>query len=138
MTTYLLDSNVLSEPLKPEPNMRVLQRLEAEWSRCVVPAVVWHELVFGLENLGPSRRREVISSWLFDTIEPSFPIVAYGAAEARWHARARAHLKRRGRVLPVIDGQIAATAAANELVLVTRNTRDFEPFERLQVENWFG
>lgn len=79
-----------------------------------------------------------MTTYLLDTIEPSFPIVAYGAAEARWHARARAQLKRRGRVLPVIDGQIAATAGANELVLVTRNTRDFEPFERLQVENWFG
>jgi tRNA(fMet)-specific endonuclease VapC len=65
-------------------------------------------------------------------------VIAYDAAAARWHARERARLKRRGRPPAFVDGQIAATAAVHRLVLVTRNVTDFSVFEGLEVESWFG
>ena len=46
--------------------------------------------------------------------------------------------KSRGRTPPYVDGQIAAIAKVNELILVTRNTGDFVEFVDLKVQNWFS
>jgi tRNA(fMet)-specific endonuclease VapC len=70
-------------------------------------------------------------------VAPSLEIIAYDAPVALRHAEERARLESHGRTVPFVDGQIAATALTYGLVLVTRNVRDFEPFEGLTVENWF-
>lgn len=57
---------------------------------------------------------------------------------ALWHGEQRARLESKGVRPAFADGQIAAIAATQELVLVTRNTRDFAAFEGLQVVNWFS
>ena len=64
------------------------------------------------------------------------PILPYGQEAAEWHAKERARLTALGRTPPFFDGQIAATAKANGLVLVTANRPDFELFDGLQVEDW--
>lgn len=64
------------------------------------------------------------------------PILPYNQAAAEWHAKERARLEAIGRTPPFLDGQIAATAKANDLVLVTANRSHFEIFEGLQIENW--
>jgi tRNA(fMet)-specific endonuclease VapC len=56
---------------------------------------------------------------------------------AEWFAEERARLSQIGRPPSYPDGQIAAIAATNDLILVTRNTTDFADFIDLQVENWF-
>jgi len=55
---------------------------------------------------------------------------------AAWHARERARLANMGRMPPFVDGQIAAIAATNELVLVTANPKDFQAFRGLVVADW--
>ena len=60
---------------------------------------------------------------------------AYAAATRV--ARERVRLERIGQTPSLADGMIAATTAANNLILVTRNTKDFERFDGLHVENWF-
>ena len=64
-------------------------------------------------------------------------ILLYDAAAAAWHARERARLVRLGKAPPFVDGQTPAIAAANDLVLVTRNLRDFAGFAGLDLESWF-
>ena len=64
-------------------------------------------------------------------------ILPYDEAAATWHARERARLLGLGRPQPYPDSQIAAIAATRNLTLVTRNTRDFECFDGLRLENWF-
>jgi tRNA(fMet)-specific endonuclease VapC len=64
------------------------------------------------------------------------PILPYDEEAASWHARERARLARRGRPPSAADGQIAAIARVNELVLVTANSRDFRRFEGLSLEDW--
>jgi tRNA(fMet)-specific endonuclease VapC len=65
-------------------------------------------------------------------------ILPYDASAAAWHARERARLTRRGKRPAFVDGQIAAIAAVNDLVLVTRNLRDFSGFSGLEIESWFS
>ncbi len=65
-------------------------------------------------------------------------VLPYGERAARWHASERARLGAIGRVTALADGQIAATAAVSEAVLVTTSVAHFEPFEGLHVENWLA
>ena len=55
---------------------------------------------------------------------------------AGWHGQERARLEALGKSAPFVDGQIAAIAQVNELVLVTANIKDFSQFRGLKVENW--
>ena len=133
---YLLDTNTVSEPLRPRPSAEVVRRLREYEGEVAVPAPVWHELRFGCSRLPPSRRREAIERYIEDVVLQSFPIMDYGWKAADWHARERARLAAAGRTPPFVDGQIAAIAHTNSLILVTSNTGDFQAFDGLSIENW--
>ena len=78
----------------------------------------------------------MIERYIEDVVLESFPILEYGWEAADWHARERARLNAVGRTPSFVDGQIAAIAHSNALVLVTSNTVDFRAFDGLRVENW--
>ncbi len=138
MITYLLDTNVISEPVRPDPNDAVLAQLNAHSSEVALPAPAWHELVYGAERLPEGKRRSYLMRYLTEVVRPSMPIVPYDDEAARWHGIARAALEAEGRTQPFVDGQIAAIASTRSLILVTRNTSDFEAYDELHVEDWFS
>jgi tRNA(fMet)-specific endonuclease VapC len=133
---YLLDTNVLSEPVKPMPNLGVMRLLEAHRAEIATAAPVWNELLFGCFRLPASKRRTVLEEYLRETLAPSLAVLPYDGAAAERHAAERARLSLLGRTPPFIDGQIAAVAQTCGLTLVTRNVSDYEPFEDLRIENW--
>ena len=136
MARFLLDTNVLSEPLSKRPDPRVLRRLEQHFGECVTAAPVLHELWYGARNLPPSSKRTAIERYLREVVEAVYPVLPYDAAAAEWHAEERARLGRAGRVPPFVDGLIASIARINGLILVTANVRDFEPFADLEIVRW--
>lgn len=136
MVSYLLDTNVLSERVARRPNATVVAKLDQLGSHCAVPAPVWHELLHGCERLPKGQRRTELELFLREVVEPVLPILPYDHAAASWHAIERARLEALGRPTPFIDGQIAAIAHANDLVLVTANTKDFAHFANLEVVDW--
>jgi tRNA(fMet)-specific endonuclease VapC len=133
---YLLDSNILSEPLRPQPSKAVVGRLATDLDECATAAAVLHELEFGVHRLPASRRKSVLTQYL-DQVVAKLAVLPYDAGAARWHARERARLSKKGRSPAFVDGQIAAVASAHGLILITRNVEDFASFQGLQVENWF-
>ena len=133
---YLLDTNIISEPLRPKPNADIMRRLRDHGDEIAIPAPVWHELRFGCARLVPSRRRKAIEHYIEDVVLASFPVLAYDQRAADWHANERARLSTAGRTPPFVDGQIAAIAHVNGLTLVTTNTSDFQRFKGLQVRSW--
>ena len=133
---YLLDTNVLSEPVRPEPNTGVMERIEAHRARVATAAPVWHELLFGCLRLPRSRRRRILEAYLYERLQPSLILLPYDDEAAEWHAAERARLQRRGITPPYIDGQIAAIAVVNGFVLVTANVADYKHFDDLPVEDW--
>lgn len=137
MIRYLLDTNVVSEPARPDPSEEVVNRLEARSGEVALPSIVWHELVYGVERMDEGRRRTYLSDYLSEVVRPSMPIIPYDDAAAQWHGAARARLEAQGHPRPFADGQIASIAATRELILVTRNTSDFKRYDGLHVENWF-
>jgi tRNA(fMet)-specific endonuclease VapC len=133
---YLLDANVLSEPLRPSPDPGVMERLVRHENEIVTAAPVWHELVFGARRLPPSRKRRAIERYLEQVVRATLQILPYDAAAAAWHAAERARLVAVGRTPAFVDGQIAAITRTNGLVLVSANLSDFREFAGLRVETW--
>lgn len=133
---YLLDTNVISEPLRPAPNRPLVERLQKHQTEVAIPAVVWHELWFGCYRLPPCARRSAIEAYLNDVVAPTLPVLPYTAQAAEWHAHERARLVSIGKTPSFADGQIIAIAKTNELILVTLNTSDFAAFEGVQVQDW--
>lgn len=134
---YLLDTNIISEMIKPLPNEAVLGKLERFQNLIVIAAPVWHELWFGCLRLAPSRKREQLADFLQDIIEKHLAILPYDERASRWHAAERARLTAKGLTPPFVDGQIASIAVVNDLILVTRNLADFNYFNGLVLENWY-
>lgn len=133
---YLLDTNIVSEPLRPKPRRGVLRNLRRHQDEIAISAVGWHELRYGAARLPASRRREVIERYLEEVVLTSMPILDYGRDAAEWHAAERARLTARGEMPAFADGQIAAIARAHGLTLVTFNVSDFPRFEGLAVISW--
>jgi tRNA(fMet)-specific endonuclease VapC len=135
---FLLDTNILSEPLRSKPDLRVLNLMQEHRSQLVTASVVWHELLFGCYRLPESARRMAIERYLFDTVRERLPIFGYDDRAAAWHASERARLSRIGLTPSFVDGQIAAIAKVNNCTLVTINVGDFKHFRDLPIENWRG
>ena len=135
---YLLDTNVLSEAVKTDPDKSVMNKFERNQDEMVTAAPVWHELQFGCQRLPRSRKKEVIASFLDDIVKRTIPILPYDDRAAEWHAIERARLSSRGITPSFVDGQIASIARVNSLILVTRNMDDFKPFSGLKLENWYS
>jgi tRNA(fMet)-specific endonuclease VapC len=136
MSRFLLDTSTISAPVLRRPVARVVRKLELHSQDCALAAPVWHELVFGCRRLPAGARRKRLEAYLREVVAPSFPILPYDEAAAGWHAEERARLESAGRPPPFVDGQIAAVAAVNGLVLVTANTKDFARFEGLELADW--
>ena len=120
----------------PAPNRRILERIREHQEEIATASVVWHEMFFGCYRLQPSVRREAIEEYLNEVVARSMPILPYDARAAKWHAAERARLTGTGRTPPFADGQIAAVARVNDLVLVTANLSDYEGFRDIQVVDW--
>jgi len=133
---YLLDTNIISEPLRPRPAPGIMRRLREHEEDIAIAAPVWHELRFGCLRLTRSTRKQAVERYLGEVAVASFPVLEHGLAAGDWHAGERARLTAAGGTPPVVDGQIAAIAFVNKMTLVTANTRDFQGFQGLKVQNW--
>jgi len=134
--SYLLDTNIVSEPLRPAPNQTVLEQLRLHQAEIAIASFVWHELLFGCYRLPPSAKRTMIETYLSQVIAPTVPILPYDQKAAEWHALERARLTRIGKTPPFADGQIIAVAKVNDLTLVTLNPSDYAAFQDVQIESW--
>ncbi len=133
---YLLDTNVISEPLRAAPHATVMRRLQQHDGTLAIAAVVWYELLLGSTRLPSSARRTAIERYLQQVVAATLPFLPYDTRAAAWHAQERARLTTAGRTPPFADSQIAAIAQTNHLILVTFNTADYVDFVGLVVEDW--
>jgi tRNA(fMet)-specific endonuclease VapC len=133
---YLLDTNVVSEPLRPAPQPKVLARLKRHADELAIASIVWHELWFGCNRLPVSTKRTAIEKYLNEVVATSLPILPYEQTAAEWHAAERARLTRLGQTPPFVDGQIISVAKIHGLILVTLNPTDYVGFADVKVEDW--
>ncbi|MBQ8013992.1 MAG: type II toxin-antitoxin system VapC family toxin [Treponema sp.] len=137
---YLLDSNIISELIKLEASFNVVKKISEHSSDCAICSPSLHEMLYGYEKLEKGYRKTYLGKYINEDVLENFKVKNYSEKASRIHAEIRAKAEKIGRPLPFSDSMIAAIALANHMVLVTRNTRHFEPIQEvseLQIENWF-
>ena len=137
---YLLDTNVLSEIFKPKPNDKLIQMLQQNERFCVISSTSWNELLYGVNIMPEGKKKQLLFERLIDDIQAAYNIIQYDSHAALIQADIRSRLKQKGRPVDFQDTQIASIAVSNCMILVTRNTKHFEPIQEvspLMMENWF-
>jgi predicted nucleic acid-binding protein len=136
---FLLDTNVIIEPMHPQPSAAVLRWFEArDPAGLFLSAITLGELVAGIRRLESTARRSALEKWLADVVVAQFQgrILSFDADVAwRWGVLV-AQAASTGRPRPAIDLQIAAIAAHNGLVLASRNAQDFAGLDLDVLNPW--
>jgi tRNA(fMet)-specific endonuclease VapC len=133
---YLLDTNVLSEVLKPKPNRSLLKRLASHEGELATSTTVWYELNFGLANCKSPARKAAIHEYLQELERSPLKILQYDKKAAEWQVKEDVRLRSQGFTRPFRDMQIAAVAKVHGLALITANLEDFIGVKGLQVKDW--
>jgi toxin FitB len=134
----LLDTNVVSELMRPAPEPRVVQWLDAQPAGEVwISAVTVGEIRLGIEMLPDGRRRTRLAALADAMFQEDFAdrCLPYDGPAAAEYAAIVAVRTRLGRPMSVEDAQIASIARSAGLTLATRNTRDFSDIDRLPLVN---
>ena len=135
----LVDTNVVSEPLRAAPEPRVSAWLDAQALETLyLSAITVAELRFGVQSLPAGRRRDRLHEDLERQILPMFAgrVLAFDLPASQAYAALMAKARSEGRTIPVSDGYIAATAAANGMMVATRDTAPFEAAGLKTVDPW--
>lgn len=137
---YLLDTNIVSEIIKPEPDLNVIKKIAEHNSDCAICSPVWQELLFGLYRMPESINKKYLGKFIKEDVHENFKIKKFTEKAADIQAQLRIKLEQLGKPTQKEDSMIAAIALANHMVLVTRNTKHFAAIQQvsaLLVENWF-
>lgn len=127
MSGFLLDTNVVSELVRPRPDPRVVDWMDSTDEELFFLSVLTlGEIRKGITVLTDPGRKVRLEAWLSSNLLPRFEgriLPIDQAIAARW-GQITGSLAAQGSPLPVIDGLLAATALHHNLTIVTRNTRD--------------
>jgi toxin FitB len=137
--SFLLDTNVVSEWVKPRPNAGVVAWLAETDEDCVfVSVVTLAELRYGIERMAAGNRRRRLDVWLRHELPLRFEgrVLSIDVAIADAWGKIVARSEALGRPIGVADGFIAATVEVHGLTLVTRNASDFAPTLKAVVNPW--
>ncbi len=135
----LLDTNVVSEPLKLSADVAVLTWLDAQIIESLyLSTISLAELRFGIAALAPGKRRDTLHASLEQRILPLFAgrILPFDAAASEAYAVLRARARTQGKAIAPADGYIAATATAHGLMVATRDTGPFEAAGLTVINPW--
>jgi tRNA(fMet)-specific endonuclease VapC len=130
---FVLDTNIISEFTKPKPDEKVLQFLDKEKDNFCICAPVYQEIVFGIELLPTSKKKTMYLSFLKDIVD-SLEVLHYDEASARIHAKLRAEIQKKGKILPYIDTEIASICIRNNSTLATKNVKDYKGIKGLKLK----
>lgn len=132
----VLDTNVLSELMKPDPARHVVSWVRSQESTAIT-AITVAEILYGIARLPHGRRRSALSSAataLFD--EYAENTLGFTADEAPHYAELATRREQAGQPIADIDAQIAAICRRHQVPLATRNVKDFENTGVLVINPW--
>jgi predicted nucleic acid-binding protein len=136
----VIDTNVVSELMRPAPTSAVLAWLEGQADGNIyTTAITIAEIRYGIARLPAGRRSDELLR-VADEVFGAFPeqILPFDAAAAHEYADLVARRERAGNPIDGFDGQIAAICRTHDAVLATRNTRDFDQTGIALTDPWQG
>ncbi|KAB1641694.1 type II toxin-antitoxin system VapC family toxin [Gulosibacter chungangensis] len=125
----VLDTNVISEIFRPEPDLRVVAWIEGLQDDVAITSVTLAELLAGVARLPDGKRRSTLAARINMALEPyrdTRAILPFDESAAEQYAAVLVARERDGRPIHTADAQIAAICRANGAICATRNTSDFE------------
>jgi len=125
----ILDTNVVSEIMKPEPSSAVIAWASGQMrDELFTTAITAAEILYGIEVLPRGKRRDQLLHQAKGTFREDLGghVLSFDERAAHEYASIASERRRRGRPIAFADGQIAAIARVHEATLATRNTGDFE------------
>ena len=134
----VLDTNVVSEAMKPEPDAAVRDWLDEQAAETLyISSVTVAELLFGIGALPEGRRKQKLAATL-DGMLPLFEgrILAFDTDAARHYADLAVAARTAGKGFPTPDGYIAATAAAHGFTVATRDASAFDAAGVPLIDPW--
>ncbi|MDR8075089.1 type II toxin-antitoxin system VapC family toxin [Burkholderia cenocepacia] len=135
----LVDTNVISEPLRREPNAAVIEWLDAQNVETLfLAAISLAEMRFGVAALPEGRRRDWLEQSIEQRVVPLFRgrVLPFDDAASKAYASLRAKARGTGNAMASADGFIAATAAAKGLIVATRDVAPFEAAGLRVIDPW--
>ena len=135
----LLDTNVVSEPMRRMPDRRVIDWLDEQAIETLfLSTISLAELLLGIESLPAGRRRRALATALEQQIIGLFGdrIILFDVAAAEAFAKVVIRARGQGHAISVPDGQIAAIAAVHDLNVATRDKRPFEAAGLVVINPW--
>ena len=132
VVSHLVDTNVLCEATRAQPDGKVMSWLEQHDAELHVSVITLGEILKGIRLLESSRKQRRLQDW-FEELEASFEARILPVEQSvmkEWAAMYARH-QQDGRLLSSFDSLLAATAAVHQLTVVTRNESDFPPETRL-------
>lgn len=138
---YLLDTNVISELTKPLQNQTVVTKIFQTQKQSVLCSVTWGEALYGVKGMPEGKRKDFIMDFYIDSVQKKYTFVDFDIHAASIYSDLKMRLEKIGKPAQELDLQIAACAISNNLILVTRNVKDFQNIQEvsnLMIENWFG
>ncbi len=127
---YLLDTCVISEAIKPRPSRRVINWLrKQDENELYMSVLTLGEIHKGIEKAGNPDRKKTLHLWVEHDLLERFRerILPVDSHVAKVWGQIQGNAELNGQSMPAIDGLIAATAVAHDMVVVTRNTKDMKP-----------
>ena len=125
----ILDTNVISEPLRPAPENRVIEWIDAQALETLyLSAITVAELRFGMASLPAGKRRVGLQESLEKQILPLFAgrVLPFDMSASQAYSELMAKARAAGLAIGTADGYIAAIAAANGMMVATRDASPFE------------
>ena len=127
MTTYLVDTDVISETTKPLPREDVIAWL-AEQPRIILSTVSIYELSRGIERVAAGRKRQFLEVWFSELLDGPIDPLPFDTEAAILAAQIESEARRKGRAIDTRDLFILASAKARGLHVATRNLAHFKNF----------
>ncbi len=137
--SYLLDTCVLSELIKPKPNIDVVKWISDIDERYLYISVLTiGEIHKGIEKLPESKKKNSLQKWVNFDLKERFnnKILNIDIHIATTWGKVQAQSELVGQILPTIDGLIACTGLAHDLTIVTRNTKDMKASGASIINPW--
>ena len=135
----VLDTNVLSELMRPAPSARIVRWMaDRPTTDLYTTSITQAEIFHGIFLLPPGRRRRAFEAAADAMFSEDFEgrILAFDSEAARWYARIVAERRRLGRPISQFDAQIAAIARSARAPIATRNVTDYESCDIEIVNPW--
>ena len=135
----LLDTNVISEPLKSAADLNVLAWIDAQIIETLyLSTISLAELRFGIAVLPDGKRRDTLTVSLERRVVPLFAgrILSFDEAASQAYATLRTRARAAGQAIAPADGYIAAIAASQGFAVATRDTSPFEAAQLTVINPW--